>query len=113
MTTLFKKLHDTKETQIAYEASYYPMESLGPQHHIAWSRLLYMTKEKIVDALIPDNVSLLQTQDGIFAVHWEYNNVPTLAEWQRLPYDWKFSVHFRVSPLIKSHNGRVALLSRL
>lgn len=112
IATLFKQLPapDRQETQLAYEASFYPQTKLHAGHKLVWSKALYLTKEYI-ESHILDN--LFWNRDGSFVIHWEYNNIPTEQEWNRILPKFTFLAHLRISPLIKANQGRVIVLRNI
>lgn len=105
---------DRRETQLAYEAAYYPASCLNSFHKVVWQKTIVMSKQAILSRCNEDK-TLLGTvmKSGLleeFPIHWIYNNVPTESEWSRLHSMAPILVNFRLSPLLATSNNRIALL---
>ena len=114
MLTKPPNIVDRQETQLAYEASYYPPYCLNKyRHKIVWIKRLYWSKAKIESACNEDHTELYIPEYGTFKIHWEYNSIPTHTEWKQLNKETEIFISLRISPLIKDGGGRVAVLGLL
>lgn len=116
MIGLFKSVDDRQETRLAYQASYFPIERIRRKvHKIVWDRFYCLRPEEF-ELLCNAELTLVQLPktDKLpqeFAIHWEYNCIPTEEEWNRIVRNGTMiSINYRISPLIKDCDGRVALM---
>jgi hypothetical protein len=100
-----------RRTMLAYEATFYPAKRLSIQKHkIAWAWSSYVTKAELLSYCNQDMTELTLPVKGnnTFPIRWEYNKIPTLAEWNKMQDNCIFCIQARVSGLID--NGRCVLI---
>lgn len=110
------EIHDRAQTQLAYEANYYPDWDVTAEHKIVWSKTIRVTKKELVALCTSKEMVRIRpelTATTEFAIHWQYNNVPTATEWAGFKDNQMFLIEFRISPLIESCAGRAAVVSKL
>ena len=125
MNRLFKpkEISDRSETQLAFEANYFPAIKMRDQHKIAWSNSCLLTKQQILNQVSEDFTKLLLVRENVyksnqknytpgqwFEIHWLFGNTPTYEEWTKQENHARFRADFRVSPLCKN-GGKIVLLS--
>ena len=106
--------YDRKKTQLAYEANYFPADSdiyFNKVHKVVWNRSYTLLKVSVLQNCNEARTHYFHGSDPKgFKIHWMFNNIPTLTEWDSWTDDTLITVELRISPLIEEP-GRVALLS--
>lgn len=115
INALFQPLStpDRSKTQLAYKANYFPRKQLDDEagRLICWHSRKMLYKAQILVGLNEDMTmlnyaphnKLLQT----WAIHWEFNNIPTQLEWERKSDTYIIECDFRVIV----DGSRIVLLS--
>jgi hypothetical protein len=111
---LYNQVSDKQQTQLAYKLSYYPPARLSQEakRRIVWHASMLLTKAQILQRCTVDltKIDWPLEESKPFQIHWEYNNIPTEAEWNKFPETAMFYVDYRISPLIKAGEGRVCVI---
>jgi hypothetical protein len=118
---LFNNVNDRQRTRLAYMVKYYPYHELnsGGKDLIVWESHSILSKEQFVNNCNEELTKLAMRYHAPskhldhlstaakktmsvpeYTIVWEYNNVPTKIEWDKLPPEQTIYCQFRRSPAI-------------
>ena len=103
---IYNQINDRSKTRLAYQISYYPGCA---SRLISWEKIEIWSKTKIWTRVNELHTHILGPDGQDYKVHWEYNNIPTEAEWLKWKGCEPFLIYFRRSPVC----GAVAILKRM
>ena len=98
---LYKEIHDRQETQLAYKIKFYPWQELSnkAKELIVRTSHEYFHKRDIVAGL-DETMETFTLRATTYQIVWQYNNIPTQAEWEKKTDGYIIHVDFRFSPAL-------------
>jgi hypothetical protein len=96
-----------KTSTLCYQATYYPPARIQLAHKLSWQKQFTMTKQDLLDRFDAET-NRITVGSMTFPIAWQYNEVPTKVEWDKLDDSSVFVVDCRVGSLIP--NGRCATI---
>jgi hypothetical protein len=101
---------DRHQTQLAYKLKYFPRRALNPNAcKFIWHTIhIAYTKAGLLEHLNSERTKLYFRGQEVPIV-WEYNNIPTVQEWDKYPDTDFIAVEYRKTALVEGKY--VAILS--
>ena len=98
---LFKEIQNRQETQLAYKIKCYPWQELSEKAKelIVLRKHSYFHKREILTKL-NETLEVFTLRDTNYQIVWEYNNIPTQAEWEKKSDGYVIHIDFRFSPAL-------------
>ena len=107
---LFKDIIDRKQTQLAYRVKFFPWQVLteAAKELVTRRAHTYMRKAKFLSNC-NEELTTFYYDNIHYTIVWEYNNIPTRAEWERRTDGYLVHLDMRISPAVDCH--AVAIIS--